>query len=55
MNQALAAKNKKIAADRADSAAKFQAHKKSEMAKGKRPDQALDSWEKKKIAARGDK
>ena len=34
---------------KADSAAKFQAHKKSEMAKGKRPDQALDSWQKKKM------
>ena len=42
----------KAAADkkaRADSAAKFQAHKKSEMAKGKRPDQALDSWQQKKL------
>ena len=38
-----------IAKARADSAAKFQAHKKSEMAKGKRPDQALDSWQKKKM------
>ena len=34
---------------KADSAAKFQAHKKSEMSKGKRPDQALDSWQKKKM------
>jgi hypothetical protein len=47
-----AAQAKKGADDRkakADSAAKFQAHKKSEMAKGKRPDQALDSWQQKKM------
>ena len=54
-NAKLAAKNAADSKARADSAAKFQAHKKSEMAKGKRPDQALDSWEKKKIEARGDK
>ena len=44
-----AAKNAAEKKARADSAAKFQAHKKSEMAKGKRPDQALDSWQKKKL------
>ena len=44
-----AAKNAADKKARADSAAKFQAHKKSEMAKGKRPDQALDSWQKKKL------
>jgi len=31
------------------SAADFQAHKKSELAKGKKPHQALDSWQKKKM------
>ena len=44
-----AAKNAAEKKARADSAAKFQAHKKSEMAKGKRPDQALDSWQQKKL------
>jgi hypothetical protein len=44
-----AAKNAADKKAKADSAAKFQAHKKSEMAKGKRPDQALDSWQKKKL------
>ena len=47
-----AAQAKKGADDRkakAASAAKFQAQKKSEMSKGKRPDQALDSWQKKKM------
>ena len=44
-----AAKNAADKKARADSAAKFQAHKKSEMAKGKRPDQALDSWQQKKL------
>ena len=48
-NAKLAAKNAADSKARADSAAKFQAHKKSEMAKGKRPDQALDSWQKKKM------
>ena len=48
-NAAQAAKNAADSKARADSAAKFQAHKKSEMAKGKRPDQALDSWQKKKM------
>ena len=48
-NAKLAAKNAADSKARADSAAKFQAHKKSEMAKGKRPDQALDSWQKKKL------
>ena len=48
-NAAQAAKNAADSKARSDSAAKFQAHKKSEMAKGKRPDQALDSWQKKKM------
>ena len=48
-NAKLAAKNAADSKARSDSAAKFQAHKKSEMAKGKRPDQALDSWQKKKM------
>ena len=48
-NAKLAAKNAADSKARADSAAKFQAHKKSEMAKGKRPDQALDSWQQKKL------
>ena len=48
-NAAQAAKNAADSKASSDSAAKFQAHKKSEMAKGKRPDQALDSWQKKKM------
>ena len=47
-----AAANKKVADDRAKSAAEFQAHKKSVMDKGGRPVDALDSWQKKKIEAR---
>ena len=39
------------ASERAKSTAEFQAHKKSEISKGKRPDQALDSWQKKKLNA----
>ncbi len=46
---AQAAANKKRDADRAKSAADFQAHKKSELAKGKKPHEALDSWQKKKM------
>tara|TARA_B100000282_G_scaffold278042_1_gene237323 strand:+ start:6576 stop:8867 length:2292 start_codon:yes stop_codon:yes gene_type:complete len=46
---AQSAANKKRDADRAKSAADFQAHKKSELAKGKKPHEALDSWQKKKM------
>lgn len=48
-----AAKNQQRDADRAKSASAFQAHKKSEMASGKRPDQALDSWQQKKLKKEG--
>ena len=48
-NAAQAAKNAADSKARSDSAAKFQENKKSEMAKRKRPDQALDSWQKKKM------
>ena len=45
------AKAKSDQAAKAKSTAEFQAHKKSELSKGKRPDQALDSWQKKKLNA----
>ncbi|AJK27540.1 hypothetical protein PTIM40_113 [Cyanophage P-TIM40] len=45
--RAAAAKAEKKKRDK--SAADFQAHKKSELAKGKKPHQALDSWQKKKM------
>tara|TARA_A100000164_G_scaffold7186_1_gene6272 strand:+ start:766 stop:2076 length:1311 start_codon:yes stop_codon:yes gene_type:complete len=48
-----AAKNQQRDSDRAKSASEFQAHKKSEMAAGKRPDQALDSWQQKKLKKEG--
>ena len=50
---AQSAANKKRDADRAKSAADFQAHKKSELAKGKKPHEALDSWQKKKMNKEG--
>lgn len=37
---------------RSDSASAFQAHKKEVLAKGGRPVDALDSWQKKQIAAK---
>ena len=50
---AQSAANKKRDADRAKSAADFQAHKKAELAKGKKPHEALDSWQKKKMKKEG--
>ena len=52
-NEALAAKNKQRDADRAKSAAEFQAHKKDVMSKGGRPVDALDSWQQKKLKKEG--
>merc|ERR1712072_1337209 len=47
-NKAEAAK-KKASSDK--SASDFRAHRKSEMAKGKKPHEVQDSWQQKKIAA----